>query len=313
MPPRKSNQIVSKSTSTKALSSKMTKAAGGGDSDDSHSVLGVSSSNPPIIEIPFEGKSIIAQRFSPHPDSDSNIPPALIFTHGAGGGISNPATFLFAQGFGKQTDILLYQGTMNLQSRTKACNAVIKHCNGAETALGGRSMGARAAVLSAKEHDTKALVLASYPLVGQNGELRDQILLDIDEEIDVLFISGDQDHMCKIEQLQKVREKMKAKTWLAIIEGADHGMSMKPKEAVEMVREYTGELAAKWLEKRDRGKTVLALSWKKPDKNINDPGWKEPSKRKTSSIIEAFAKAGKKTEEAEELGEEQPKKRRRQV
>jgi pimeloyl-ACP methyl ester carboxylesterase len=187
--------------------------------------------------------------------------PSLIFTHGASGGLSNAATQLFMEGFSQSLPVIGFEGSMNLKSRTTSFHAVIEHENADSVPLGGRSMGARAAVLAAQEHATTALVLVSYPLLGQNGSVRDQILLDIDPSIDVLFISGDGDNMCDLERLNEVRNNMKAKTWLAVAQGADHGMAMKPKSATDALRVHTGQLAAHWLQSRSSSASECLVSW----------------------------------------------------
>ena len=260
--------------------------------------------------IPFESKEIMCQR-SPKPLKVTS-PPALIFTHGAGGGIANPATSLFAKGFGQDKDssVVCFQGTMNLQSRVKTFHAVIEHEKAGEAALGGRSMGARAAVVSINERGAKEgkLVLVSYPLLGQNGEVRDKILLEIDEDVEVLFVSGDGDKMCDLEQLAGVRKKMKAKTWLIVVKGADHGMSLKPKEAVEKMRAYTGEAAARWVkgEGKEEDKTECVLRWDAHGRNIVDEGWSKPEGGPGSA-----GKGKAKNETVEETEEKAPPSKRR--
>lgn len=84
---------------------------------------------------------------------------------------------------------------MNLASRVKMFNVVIDNINqervsnvkkGEVKAIGGRSMGARAAVMVARDRvgSVKELVLVSYPLVN-GGDVRDQILLDIESDVKV--------------------------------------------------------------------------------------------------------------------------------
>jgi predicted alpha/beta-hydrolase family hydrolase len=220
----------------------------------------------------FEGKDIVYESYG-----STKSKYKLVFTHGAGGGLAAPATKLFAEGASTKALVYSFQGTMNLPSRTKSFSAFIDHKKGEETmttVLGGRSMGARAAVLAATNHsDVKHLVLASYPLVGQNGSVRDDILLAIDKDTKVLFISGDSDNMCSIQQLNYVRKKMKARSWLAIVQGADHGMSIKPKSAVEEMRLYTGKFAARWVEHNENDKTECQLRWNAHEKAVVDEGW----------------------------------------
>lgn len=167
------------------------------------------------FSVPFRDKSIICeQRGGTTPQHH----PCLIFTHGAGGGLNNPATKDFAVGFAHLGPVVGFQGTMNLQSRVKTFNAVTEHLQWSG-ALGGRSMGARAAVM-ARTEETKALVLVSYPLIGgKRGDVRDRILLGLPSDVDVLFVIGADDNMCPKGQLDEVVGKMKARTWMVQVEG----------------------------------------------------------------------------------------------
>jgi pimeloyl-ACP methyl ester carboxylesterase len=118
-------------------------------------------------------------------------------------------------------------------------------------------MGARAAVLAASEHLAQTndqgvdlnvqLVLVSYPLQGPKDDLRDQILLDLPKTASVLFIIGDRDAMCPLDLLNETRSRMRAKSQLAVVRGADHGMHVKPARMTKGVGEETGRLAAKWV------------------------------------------------------------------
>ena len=134
-------------------------------------------------------------------------------------------------------------------------------------AMGGRSLGARAAVTAAALHFDQSstspspspgvsLVLSSYPLISPSGDVRDQILLALPQNVDVLFISGDNDSMCPLDRLQAVREKMKAPSWLVVVKGADHGMKIKGgkdlKTGCERVGLVCGWLAWRWCTDRDQ-------------------------------------------------------------
>ncbi|KAK5680670.1 hypothetical protein LTS10_007603 [Elasticomyces elasticus] len=216
-----------------------------------------SNSNVKHFTVPYNDKTIPCER------RGEGIVPALIWTHGAGGGLAAPATSQFADGFSEHSPIVSFQGSMNLPSRTKMFHTVMEHQD-FDLALGGRSMGARAATIAAVEQDrkTKALVPVSFPLTGgKKGESREQILLDLPDTIDVLFISGDRDSMCDLEQLREVIERMKAKCWLVTVKGADHGMSWSPAGTVATMREKTGAIAAEWLQKRSLDERYYELSW----------------------------------------------------
>jgi len=187
---------------------------------------------------------------------------------------------------------------MNLSSRVKSFSSVMEDV-GFGKALGGRSMGARAAVMAATE-ETEKLVLVSYPLVSAKGDVRDEILVGVGEGVDVLFVVGGRDAMCPRSGLREVRARMKARSWVVVVEGADHGMGVKPKAATEeMVRE-TGRVAAEWLEGRGREERERTLSWDAEEGRVSwsaGVDWGEES-----------AKGKGPTREREEEGEEEEEK-----
>jgi len=148
------------------------------------------------------------------------------------------------------------KGETNVSERTREEEPRYREQKG--ITLGGRSMGARAAVLTAAsllEDDPLAphvylrydLILVSYPLMNTKGDKRDQILLDLPRGFSVLFIIGTRDTMCPLDQLEDVRKAMKATSWLLRVEGANHGMETKPKKMMEQVLEETGRVAAMWM------------------------------------------------------------------
>ncbi|KAL2424464.1 hypothetical protein ABEF95_010703 [Exophiala dermatitidis] len=234
-------------------------------------------------EVPSKSKPIPCLRSHP----PGSPPISLIFTHGAGGGLSAPAVTNFSHGFASTgAAIVCFQGNMNLKGRAGMFAAVLDYEKqqqqqqqqqqkktgesagpGPNLAFGGRSMGARAAVLAAHDNNQaiRLLVLVSYPLIGPNRDVRDQILLDINPGTDVLFISGDGDSMCDFSLLAKVRAKMKARSWLVTVKGADHGMNLKGgaklKKGTEEIGKETGKIAATWISERDEGIRDMVLEW----------------------------------------------------
>lgn len=204
--------------------------------------LEISSASKPIhciVAEPDKGKQ---------QDGKSPTKPSLIFTHGAGGTLASDGIANFMDGFAHQLPILCFQGNMNLKSRVKMFGAVIEDQDFATT-LGGRSMGARAAIMAATR-ETKYLVLVSYPL-HTGKEVRDQALLDINSPMHVIFVSGDKDSMCDLARLEQVRKKMRCTTWRIVVQGADHGMNVKPKKATTAVGNKIGEVVAEWIENCD--------------------------------------------------------------
>lgn len=228
------------------------------------------------FEVPYAKKAIRCVRSFQQEDDDVDSHEAklrgsesscLIFTHGAGGTLNSDGIADFSSGFATRLPLVCFQGNMNLKSRVKMFSEVMKNQD-FESCLGGRSMGARAAVMAATLK-TKLLVLESYPL-HTDKETRDQILLDIDPSIEVLFAIGDKDSMCDLTRLDSVRKRMKCRTWLLVVQGADHGMKITPKAAISEVGRKTGEIAADWIETRDSERREGRVFW---DQEVKWVGW----------------------------------------
>ncbi|MCJ1300996.1 hypothetical protein MMC08_003795 [Hypocenomyce scalaris] len=196
--------------------------------------------------------------------------PALIFTHGAGGTLSSDAIANFSSGFSIHAGLLCFQGNMNLKSRVKMFNSVIED-QSFSICLGGRSMGARAAVMAASDA-TERLVLISYPLCT-GKETRDAVLLELTPAVKVIFIVGSRDSMCDLGQLEEVRKKMKAKSWRVVVEEADHGMNVKPKKGTEAVGKLTGEVVAKWIDECDGETMEGRITWNEEAERAEWSGW----------------------------------------
>jgi predicted alpha/beta-hydrolase family hydrolase len=88
--------------------------------------------------------------------------------------------------------------------------------------LAGKSMGGRVGCHLALQEDVSALVCFGYPLRGQNGKLRDQVLLEL--RAPVLFVQGTRDSLCALPELEEVRQRMTAPSELFVVEGGDHGL-----------------------------------------------------------------------------------------
>lgn len=205
----------------------------------------------------------------------------LMFTHGAGGGLESPAMTDFAAGFAEHSQIVSFKGNMNMKSRLQAFSTVITHESAEDesvAALGGRSMGARAAAMTASEEDcaVKALVLVSFPLTSAKGDSREQTLLDIPKDVDVLFVEGDRDSMCDLEDLRRLMEQMEARCWLLEVSGADHSTNFKKSngDIGAAMRKATGSLAAQWVASRDDEKRWRRISWDVEEDHLIDGGWK---------------------------------------
>ncbi len=92
--------------------------------------------------------------------------------------------------------------------------------------LVGKSMGGRIGCHVAVKLADKpaALVCLGYPLVGQRGDVRDAVLLEL--ETPVLFVQGSRDPLCPLERLATVRAGMRAPNELHVVEGGNHSLAV---------------------------------------------------------------------------------------
>lgn len=94
--------------------------------------------------------------------------------------------------------------------------------------LAGKSMGSRVGchvtLHPASSAKVAGLVCFGYPLRGQNGKLRDEVLLAL--ETPVLFVQGTRDTLCSIPELEDVRKRMTAPSELYVIEAGDHSLEV---------------------------------------------------------------------------------------
>ncbi len=90
--------------------------------------------------------------------------------------------------------------------------------------LAGKSMGSRVGCHVAAEGHVavSALICLGYPLVGQNGSVRDEVLLAL--RTPVLFVQGTRDKLCPLERLAETRARMTARSELYVVEGGDHSL-----------------------------------------------------------------------------------------
>lgn len=88
--------------------------------------------------------------------------------------------------------------------------------------LCGKSMGSRMGCHVSLEEPVAALVCFGYPLRGQNGKLRDEVLLAL--RTPILFIQGTKDPLCPLDELGRVRGLMQAPNTLHVVEGGDHSL-----------------------------------------------------------------------------------------
>jgi hypothetical protein len=111
--------------------------------------------------------------------------------------------------------------------------------------LVGKSMGSRVGCHLSLEGGVSALVCLGYPLRGQRGDLRDEVLLSL--RAPILFAQGTRDPLCPIDVLEGVRSRMGAPSTLHLVEGGDHSLRVGVRE-LRRRGETQGEVDARVLE-----------------------------------------------------------------
>jgi predicted alpha/beta-hydrolase family hydrolase len=90
--------------------------------------------------------------------------------------------------------------------------------------LVGKSMGGRIGCHVALEEEVHAIVCLGYPLRGQRGAVRDEVLLA--QRTPILFVQGSRDPLCPLDLLEPVRGRMTAPTALHVVEGGNHSLEV---------------------------------------------------------------------------------------
>lgn len=88
----------------------------------------------------------------------------------------------------------------------------------------GKSMGGRIGCHLALVEEVEAVVCLGYPLRGQRGQLRDEVLLALRRPI--LFVEGTRDPLCPLDLLEQVRARMAAPSALHVVEGGNHSLEV---------------------------------------------------------------------------------------
>ncbi|HEY0708240.1 MAG TPA: alpha/beta family hydrolase [Polyangia bacterium] len=111
--------------------------------------------------------------------------------------------------------------------------------------LAGKSMGSRvglhlANALSEEDHPPAAAICFGYPLrpIG-GGALRTEVLLALTTP--TLFLQGQSDPLCPLDELASVRAQMKAPTELLVVPGGNHSLEVKKRAAASAGRSQADE------------------------------------------------------------------------
>lgn len=199
--------------------------------------------------------------------------PDCIFTHGRESRLHNATIAAFSEGFARTHTILCFQDTGDLTTRVATFRSLMRRWPSV-TAIGGRSMGARASCRAAIYSSIKKLIFFAYPLVSGLEE-RSEELLALDADTDVLFIVGDADARCVEILLQPLRQRMRARTWWIRVVGADHAMWYDDDQVRGTICNISGQIAAMWNidGNRNPAATELTLQYDAAQQQVTWTGW----------------------------------------
>ncbi|KAL2072865.1 hypothetical protein VTL71DRAFT_12208 [Oculimacula yallundae] len=200
---------------------------------------------------PVDSAREIARR-SVMPDGIPN--PGFIITHGGRSNLDGLEGF--ALGFARHYTVLMFEDKSDdLNHRAATFRSLLNHFTA--TVLGGRSEGGRACVRSALYTSVEPLILLNYPLVS-GMETRYDELLSLPESAEVLFITGDCDHLCPLIQLAGIRKRMRATTWFVKVLNGDHHFEFHG-DLTMRVSDACGQIAGMWKKRRDFSFTELVI------------------------------------------------------
>ncbi len=163
----------------------------------------------------------------------------FLFAHGAGAPSSHPwmqewAERLATLGAVERFDYPYMQGKKRapdpqpvlIRAHLAAIDQALARHPDHELVLIGKSMGSRIGCHVALERPVAKLVCMGYPLLaqGNSGKVRDQVLLEL--ETPILFVQGTRDPLCPLEVLAPVRQKMKVRSKLFVVDAGDHSLQV---------------------------------------------------------------------------------------
>ncbi|MEO8902346.1 MAG: alpha/beta fold hydrolase [Polyangiaceae bacterium] len=163
----------------------------------------------------------------------------FLFAHGAGAPSSHPwmqqwAERLATLGAVERFDYAYMQGKKRapdpqpvlIRAHLAAIDQALARHPAHQLILIGKSMGSRIGCHAALERPVSQVVCLGYPLLapGNSGKVRDQVLLEL--ETPVLFVQGTRDPLCPLETLALVRQKMKARNKLFVVDAGDHSLQV---------------------------------------------------------------------------------------
>lgn len=164
--------------------------------------------------------------------------PSFVFAHGAGAGSTHPWMQGWSERLGQLGPVQPFDYPYMAAGRRapdRLPKLLARHAEvlaevrarhpDRPILLAGKSMGSRVGCHLALEEEVAGVICFGYPLVGQKGQVRDEVLLALRRPI--LFVQGSRDRLCPLDVLADVRGRMQAETHLHVVEGGDHSLKLR--------------------------------------------------------------------------------------
>jgi predicted alpha/beta-hydrolase family hydrolase len=166
----------------------------------------------------------------------SAIRPLLLFAPGAGAPSTSPWMERWAERLGELGQVVRLDYPYRLAGRRnpdrlpvlvaahRAALGDARRRHPGPAFLVGKSMGGRIGCHVALDEEVAGLVCLGYPLRGQRGQLRDEVLIALARP--VLFVQGSRDPLCPLDLLEQTRARMAAPSSLHVVEGGNHSLEV---------------------------------------------------------------------------------------
>jgi len=168
------------------------------------------------------------------------VRPLFLFAPGAGAPSSHPWMQRWAKRLSTVGDVVLFDYPYMQQGRKRPDpkpqlvaahrEALAKARRDTAIFLIGKSMGGRIGCHVALEEKVEGVICLGYPLCGGGdpSKLRDEVLRAL--QTPILFVQGTRDSLCPVDLLERVRAEMGTPTFLHIIEGGDHSLTVSKRQ-----------------------------------------------------------------------------------
>lgn len=162
--------------------------------------------------------------------------PLLLFAPGAGAPSTSPWMARWAKRLSALGDVVRFDYPYQRDGRRspdrlpvlvaahRAALAEARSRHPGPVILIGKSMGGRVGCHLALEEPVAGVVCLGYPLRGQRGQLRDEVLRAL--RVPILFVQGSRDTLCPLGELERVRGRMTARNALHVVEGGNHSLEV---------------------------------------------------------------------------------------